>query len=286
MFVYLESFTVRFVGCFLVSSSEFYRQAFRVSVDEKNDSKEESKSTRPESGSGGSPSPPPADFGLDFNAFDFSGMAGILNVSLLCHFLCLGNIWLRNCVMGLVVSFKDPSIKELAEQIAKDPAFNQLAEQLQRSVPTASHEGGLPNFDPQQYMNTMNQVMHNPEFRTMAERLGNALVQVVMQQALLVLVIIIHNRGMILTLFFLLLLFQDPQMSPFLEALGNPGATEQFAERMAQMKDDPELKPILAEIDAGGPSAMMKYERTKIVSSVRKYGVYFFVLLRNVFFWR
>lgn len=48
-------------------------------------------------------------------------------------------------------------------------------------------------------------------------------------------------------------------MSPFLEALGNPAATEQFAERMAQMKEDPELKPILAEIDAGGPSAMMKY---------------------------
>lgn len=82
--------------------------------------------------------------------------------------------------VGLVCyCFQDPSIKELAEQIAKDPTFNQLAEQLQKSVPSASGEGGgLPNFDPEQYMATMNQVMGNPEFRTMAEKLGNALVQV------------------------------------------------------------------------------------------------------------
>ncbi|KAG2323287.1 hypothetical protein Bca4012_058776 [Brassica carinata] len=174
--------------------------------DEKNDSK--SKSPKPGSGSGGSPSPSPspADFGIDFNAFDFSSMAGILN---------------------------DPSIKELAEQIAKDPTFNQLAEQLQKSVPSASTEGGLPNFDPEQYMATMNQVMGNPEFRTMAEKLGNALVQ-------------------------------DPQMSTFMEAFANPGATEQFAERMAHMKEDPALKPILAEIDAD-PSAMMKYWNDKDV---------------------
>ncbi|CAN8257793.1 unnamed protein product [Cochlearia groenlandica] len=156
-----------------------------------------------------SSSPSQAIPGLDFGgAFDFSSMASILN---------------------------DPSIKEMAEQIAKDPSFNQLAEQLQRSVPSASHEGGgLPNFDPEQYMNTMKQVMDNPEFRTMAERLGNALVQ-------------------------------DPQMSPFLEAMGNNGGTEQFAERMAQMKEDPELKPILAEIETGGSDAMMKYWNDKDV---------------------
>lgn len=54
---------------------------FYDSTDDKNETKDESKSTKPESGSGGSPSPSPTDPGLDFNAFDFSGMASILNVS-------------------------------------------------------------------------------------------------------------------------------------------------------------------------------------------------------------
>ncbi|KAJ4898901.1 Ankyrin repeat domain-containing protein 2 [Raphanus sativus] len=178
---------------------------------------DEKTGTKPESttaSSGSSPSsannPPP---GLNFNAFDFSNMASILN---------------------------DPSIRELAEQIAKDPAFTQMAEQFQRSIPNAAAEGGgvgeggFPNIDPQQYMSTMQQVMHNPEFLTMADRLGKAIVQ-------------------------------DPQMSPFLDAFSNPGTAEQFTERMARMKEDPELKPILDEIDAGGPSAMMKYWNDKDV---------------------
>ncbi|KAJ0252192.1 Ankyrin repeat domain-containing protein 2A [Hirschfeldia incana] len=180
------------------------------------ESKEESKSPKPEAAaaasSGSSPSAANNPPGLNFNAFDFSNMAGILN---------------------------DPSIRELAEQIAKDPAFNQLAEQLQRSIPNpaeggAAAGGGFPNIDPQQYMSTMQQVMHNPEFQTMAERLGNALVK-------------------------------DPQMSPFLDAFSNPETAEHFTERMARMKEDPELKPILDEIDAGGPSAMMKYWNDKDV---------------------
>ncbi|CAN8327781.1 unnamed protein product [Cochlearia groenlandica] len=180
--------------------------------DEKTGSTDENKSTKPESASGSSPSS--ANPALNFsNAFDFSSMASILN---------------------------DPSIRELAEQIAKDPAFNQLAEQLQKSGPPAAQGGGVggvggfPNIDPQQYVSTMQQVMQNPEFQTMAERLGNALVQ-------------------------------DPQMSPFLDAFSNPETAEHFTERMARMKEDPALKPILDEIDAGGPSAMMKYWNDKDV---------------------
>ena len=53
-------------------------------------------------------------------------------------------------------------------------------------------------------------------------------------------------------------LFQDPSMSSMLENFSNPGNKEQLEERMARIKEDPSLKPILDEIEAGGPAAMMR----------------------------
>ncbi|KAK4834718.1 hypothetical protein QYF36_027240 [Acer negundo] len=145
--------------------------------------------------------------GFPPNPFDFSAMSGLLN---------------------------DPSIKELAENIAKDPAFNQMAEQLQKTFQGPSIAEGMPQFDSQQYYSTMQQVMQNPQFMTMAERLGNALMQ-------------------------------DPSMSTMLESLSNPTQKDQLEERMARIKEDPSLKPILEEIETGGPAAMMKYWNDKDV---------------------
>jgi hypothetical protein len=76
-----------------------------------------------------------------------------------------------------IVKLKDPSIKEMAEQIARDPVFSQMAEQLTKSVQGAGDEG-VPQLDPQKYISTMQQVMENPNFINMAERLGNAMMQV------------------------------------------------------------------------------------------------------------
>ncbi|KAL4580702.1 hypothetical protein LXL04_016903 [Taraxacum kok-saghyz] len=169
----------------------------------------ESSSSNPLSGTTPTiPSIPGA--GIPANPFDFSSMAGLLN---------------------------DPSVKELAEQIAKDPSFNQMAEQLQKTFhggETGGAGGGVPQFDTQQYYSTMQQVMQNPQFMNMAERLGSALMQ-------------------------------DPSMSQMLESLSNPAQKDQLEERMARIKEDPSLKHILDDIETGGPTAMMRYWNDKDV---------------------
>ncbi|GMP37181.1 hypothetical protein CsSME_00008987 [Camellia sinensis var. sinensis] len=171
----------------------------------------ESKSPKSESSSvdtqTGQRRPTSAGAGFAANPFDFSAMTGLLN---------------------------DPSIKELAEQISKDPAFNQMAEQLQKTLHGAAAEDDIPQFDTQQYYSTMQQVMQNPQFMTMAERLGNALMQ-------------------------------DPSMSSMLDSLTNPSHKDQLEERMVRIKEDPALKPILEEIETGGPAAMMRYWNDKDV---------------------
>jgi hypothetical protein len=72
---------------------------------------------------------------------------------------------------------QDPCIKELAEQIAEDPSLNQMAEQLQKTLHGASQDR-LPEVDNLKYIPIMQQVMRNRNLRTMARRLGNALMQV------------------------------------------------------------------------------------------------------------
>jgi len=102
-----------------------------------------------------------------------------------------------------------------------------MADQLQKNVQNVGADGAPP-LDTQQYFNTMQQVMENPQFMSMAERLGSALMQ-------------------------------DSSMASMFESFTNPTHKEQLEERMARIKEDPSLKPILDEIETGGPAAMMKY---------------------------
>lgn len=68
-----------------------------------------------------------------------------------------------------------------------------MAEQLQKTFQGASVDEGVPQFDTQQYYNTMQQVMQNPQFMTMAERLGNALMQVFVVLSLVCNILFCHS---------------------------------------------------------------------------------------------
>ena len=108
---------------------------------------------------------------------------------------------------------QDPSIKQMAEQIANDPSFLGLTQQLQESMASmmggaegaaaggagagaGAAAGGMPgmppmpgmpgmpgmpdpaNFDPTKYMQAMSGMFQNPQFMQMAEKLGQAIIQV------------------------------------------------------------------------------------------------------------
>ncbi|KAL6002694.1 hypothetical protein ACLOJK_022913 [Asimina triloba] len=48
-------------------------------------------------------------------------------------------------------------------------------------------------------------------------------------------------------------------MASMMESLTNPSNKEHLEAQMARIRDDPSLKPILEEIEIGGPRAMMTY---------------------------
>ena len=52
---------------------------------------------------------------------------------------------------------------------------------------------------------------------------------------------------------------QDPGMASLMASMQAPDSQAEVERRLAALKADPELEPIMAEIEAGGPAAMMKY---------------------------
>lgn len=129
----------------------------------------------------------------------------------------------------------DPSVRMLVEQISNDPAFSSMAKQLQGSV----HKSGKESFsqlDTQEYFDAMQIIMQNPQFMTMAERLGNALIQ-------------------------------NPDISNALQTGVNLAFKGQHEPKLAQIHDDPALKSILNDIEAGGPSTVVKYWNDPVVLS-------------------
>ncbi|CAD7698883.1 unnamed protein product [Ostreobium quekettii] len=183
---------------------------------------------------------PQADAG---QAFDFSSWESLLN---------------------------DPSVLQLAQQLQSDPGFQQMQSVLQQSfgvppespgatgstearedgdsgkeadaTPAAAGAGdgesaseqegqpqqpGMPQFgvDPAKAMEAMQQLYASPKFVQMAEKIGQTMLQ--------------HN--------------------PVLRTLMDPAQREAMQAKLDQLKKDPELAPIMKELETGDPQAMMKY---------------------------
>ena len=48
-------------------------------------------------------------------------------------------------------------------------------------------------------------------------------------------------------------------MASLMASMQSPDAASSIESRLASLKEDPELAPVLKEIESGGPTAMMKY---------------------------
>lgn len=88
---------------------------------------------------------------------------------------------------------------------------------------------------------------------------------------LLVLQVWVHKIGSLPVLIsFVLSGLQDPAMSGMLSNLTNPAHKEQLEQRMAAVREDPTLKPVLEEIETGGPAAMMKWATCLLFNFLRQ----------------
>lgn len=153
----------------------------------------------------------------------------------------------------------DPAVLQMAQQLQNDPSFQQMQQVLQQSFGVApqgaaSTEGEenkteekkegeegdgesssepkdpphMPpplNMDPTKAWEAMQELYSNPQFVQMAEKIGQTMLQ--------------HN--------------------PVMRALMDPSQREAMQQKFELLKDDPELAPIMKELETGDPMSMMKY---------------------------
>ncbi|KAL4438040.1 hypothetical protein ABPG77_004261 [Micractinium sp. CCAP 211/92] len=171
---------------------------------------------------------------------------------------------------------QDPNIQRMTQAIAQDPVFLEMAKEMQEAMLSQGMGGmnlngedageategaapraapaaaagmpgmpgmppmpGMPGIDPSKYMEAMQRVMQNPEFLSAAEQLGRGLMSQV----------------------------ADPEMLTMMELFSNPENQALLKSKMEEMKDDPELKEVMEDIEKNGQGAMMKYMQDEEVMS-------------------
>lgn len=58
---------------------------------------------------------------------------------------------------------------------------------------------------------------------------------------------------------------QDPQMAQMMQTMQDPEYKSKVEDALKSMKEDPELKPMLEELETAGPVAMMKWVHSALV---------------------
>lgn len=215
---------------------------------------------------------------LGMPAFDLSALQNVLNVRLAssstgfhCSVLCCFTSRV-SCVLA-----QDPSIKQMAEQIAQDPAFAQMTAALQASLGTAPGEAAapveappsqsrepadVPQVDAEKYAAAMQSVLQNQQFMEMAEKLGQQIMSVCIGPSPYQIVSdnkqILADKHVDHPLSATVICLQDPGMAAMMQTMHDPSYRNRIEGKMKTLKDDPDLKGIMEEIEKGGPAAMMK----------------------------
>ncbi|GAB4816755.1 hypothetical protein N2152v2_003801 [Parachlorella kessleri] len=153
----------------------------------------------------------------------------------------------------------------MTQAIAQDPVFMDMAREMQESMlaggmgglnlgeegereggqeapaPGGGMPPGMPQIDPNKYMEAMQRVMANPDFLQAAETLGRQL----MTQA------------------------ADPEMRVMMELFSNPANQELLKAKLEELKEDPELRPVMEDIEKNGQGAMARYMNdTEVMSKL------------------
>ncbi len=127
-------------------------------------------------------------------------------------------------------SSQDPAIKSMAEQIATDPNFVQMGAVLKKSFagmmqPVAENEKPkAPAF----YMAQMASMLDQPDMQKISAEIGQKVID------------------------------SDPNLAATVDAMQDPAYRARIADTLQDMMDDPELRPMLEELEKFGPMAMVK----------------------------
>lgn len=135
----------------------------------------------------------------------------------------------------------DPAILEMAQELQRDPSFQQMQQVLQQSFGFVGQgESNLPfgevqgqsnvptaptDIDPQKAFEAMQKLYANPQFLQMAEKIGQTMLQ----------------------------------QNPVMRAMMDPSKRDAMQEKFEELKKNPELAPVMNELESGDPQAMMKY---------------------------